>query len=149
MKKTLLILTLGVLALFLVSGCAQTTTIPQDMTDDTMDEIVIEDPIMEDPVVDDDVKTFVITADNFNFYHGGEVAPDLYVNVGDTVRIEFVNEEGMHDWVLDEFNAATAIIQGGETDVIEFVADQAGTFEFYCSVMQHRAMGMVGNLIVE
>ena len=40
-------------------------------------------------------------------------------------------------------------INGGETDSIEFVADKVGTFEYYCSVGQHRSMGMVGKLTVE
>ena len=32
---------------------------------------------------------------------------------------------------------------------VEFVASIAGTFEYYCSVGEHRAKGMKGNLIVE
>ena len=32
---------------------------------------------------------------------------------------------------------------------VEFTVDKTGTFEYYCSVGQHRANGMVGNLIVE
>ena len=55
----------------------------------------------------------------------------------------------MHDWVLDEFNAKTKVIQGGQTDTVEFTASKAGTFEYYCSVGQHRQMGMVGKFIVQ
>jgi plastocyanin len=29
------------------------------------------------------------------------------------------------------------------------VADKKGTFEYYCSVGQHRALGMKGKLVVE
>lgn len=32
---------------------------------------------------------------------------------------------------------------------VTFVADTLGTFEYYCSVGNHRAQGMVGNLVVE
>jgi plastocyanin len=32
---------------------------------------------------------------------------------------------------------------------IEFVANKKGKFEYYCSVGEHRAMGMKGNLVVE
>jgi len=32
---------------------------------------------------------------------------------------------------------------------VTFVADKAGEYEFYCSVGQHRANGMVGKLIVK
>lgn len=99
-------------------------------------------------VVDDDmtgeVKEFRVVGTNFAFSE-----KEITVNKGDTVRIVFVNEEGFHDWVLDEFDAATSQIQAGNQETIEFVADQSGEFEYYCSVGQHRAMGMVGKLIVE
>jgi nitrite reductase (NO-forming) len=40
-------------------------------------------------------------------------------------------------------------VNGGETTSVEFVADKTGTFEYYCSVGAHRAMGMTGSLVVE
>ena len=61
----------------------------------------------------------------------------------------FINEKGTHNWTLDEFDAKTDTIQGGETDSVEFTADKAGTFEYYCGVGNHRAQGMVGKLMVE
>lgn len=81
-----------------------------------------------------------------NFYYDME---EIRVKEGDTVTINFRSVEGFHDWVVDEFNAATGQVStGGETSVT-FVADKKGTFEYYCSVGSHRAQGMVGNLIVE
>ncbi len=74
---------------------------------------------------------------------------EIRVKKGDTVKIQFTNKEGFHDWVIDEFNARTKQLQAGQTETIEFVADKTGTFEYYCSVGQHRANGMVGKLIVE
>lgn len=74
---------------------------------------------------------------------------EIRVKKGDKVRIVFTNKEGFHDWVIDEFNARTPQIRAGETATIEFVADKVGTFEYYCSVGQHRQLGMKGNLIVE
>ena len=73
----------------------------------------------------------------------------LKLKKGDTVRINFINDEGFHDWKLDEFNAATAKLNAGGKETIEFYADKTGTFEYYCSVGKHREMGMVGNLVVE
>lgn len=91
------------------------------------------------------VKEFTVSGTNFAFDPA-----EIRVQQGDTVRITLVNDSAMpHDWKLDEFNAATAIIQGGQQDTIEFVADEAGEFEYYCSVGQHRELGMVGTLIVE
>lgn len=90
------------------------------------------------------VREFTVVATPFKFD-----VTEIKVKKGDTVRIVFKNEGGMHDWVVDEFNARTKQLQAGQTETIEFVADKVGTFEYYCSVMQHRQMGMVGKLIVE
>ena len=74
---------------------------------------------------------------------------NITVNQGDTVVINLTNDEGVHDWKIDEFNAQTAVLDAaGQTDSISFVADQAGTFEFYCSIPGHRQLGMVGTLTV-
>lgn len=90
------------------------------------------------------VKTFNISGKNFEFSE-----KEIRVKKGDTVKIVFTSSNGFHDWTVDEFNAKTKQINTGETSEIEFVADKAGTFEYYCSVGNHRKMGMVGNLIVE
>lgn len=95
-------------------------------------------------VVDPNAKVFEVVGSNFAFD-----VKEIKVKKGDTVRINFTNKEGKHDWVVDELNARTQIIEGGSSDSITFVADKAGTFEYYCSVMEHRKMGMVGKLIVE
>ncbi len=87
------------------------------------------------------------TIDSFEF---GYDQKTITVKEGDTVTINLTNSGKMpHDWVVDEFDAATKQIKNGETDTLTFVADKAGTYEFYCSVGQHRANGMVGTLIVE
>lgn len=74
---------------------------------------------------------------------------EIRVHEGDIVNINLTSEQGFHDWVLDEFQAATNQISAGQTSIITFVANQKGTFEYYCSVGEHRKMGMVGTLIVE
>jgi plastocyanin len=89
-------------------------------------------------------KEFTITGSSFSF------APNaITVNKGDTVKITFKNANGFHDLVIDEFNARTQKINGGQSETITFVADKAGTFEYYCSVGTHRQMGMVGTLTVK
>ncbi|MEK7519905.1 MAG: cupredoxin domain-containing protein [Patescibacteria group bacterium] len=89
------------------------------------------------------VKEFIVTGSSFSF------APNtLAVKKGDRVRIVFKNAEGFHDWKLDEFGVATKQLKVGESETIEFIADKAGTFEYYCSVGKHRAMGMKGILTV-
>lgn len=74
---------------------------------------------------------------------------EIRVKEGDTVTINFESSDGFHDWVVDEFDAATAQVRPGTPTSVTFVASKAGTYEYYCSVGSHRAQGMVGNLIVE
>lgn len=73
----------------------------------------------------------------------------IKVKKGDIVTINFVSNEGFHDWVVDEFDAATARVNEGGTTSVTFTADKVGTFQYYCSVGKHRQLGMVGYLIVE
>ncbi|MES2470810.1 MAG: cupredoxin domain-containing protein [Patescibacteria group bacterium] len=89
-------------------------------------------------------KAFTVAATNFKFQ-----PVEMRVKQGDRVRVTLDNQTGRHDFVLDEFNARTAVLDGGQQQTIEFVADKKGTFEYYCSVGTHRQMGMKGNLIVE
>jgi plastocyanin len=91
-----------------------------------------------------DVKAFTVTGDNFAFD-----LKEMKVKKGDRVRVTFKNAEGFHDFRLDEFSVATAKVAAGGEETVEFTADKAGTFEYYCSVGKHRQMGMKGNLIVE
>lgn len=89
------------------------------------------------------VKEFVVTGSKYAFSPA-----TLSVKKGDHVKITFMNSGGMHDFVIDELNVRTNAIQGGGQEVVEFDATQAGTFEYYCSVGNHRAMGMQGTLTV-
>ena len=89
-------------------------------------------------------KEFTVLATPFTFS-----LSEIKVKKGDRVKITFRNDQGMHDWVVDEFNVRTKQLQAGQSEIIEFVADKTGTFEYYCSVNGHRQMGMKGSLIVE
>jgi plastocyanin len=96
-----------------------------------------------------EIKIFILTGENFKFVMNGIDNPDINVKKGNRVRIEFASTQGFHDWVVDEFGASTDKISEGGLTSVEFVADKKGTFEYYCSVGQHRANGMKGNLVVE
>jgi plastocyanin len=103
---------------------------------------------MEYPIPDDEavLETKEFTVDAFNY---GYDITEIRVKQGDRVTINLTNSGGFHDLVIDEFSAATEKIREGGLTSVTFVADKAGTFEFYCSVGNHRAEGMVGTLIVE
>lgn len=91
-------------------------------------------------------KEFTLDSSEFKFD-----IKTITVKSGDTVKLTLTNSGKMpHDWVVDEFTGAkTKKITNGQTDTITFVADKVGTYEYYCSVGQHRANGMVGKLIVQ
>lgn len=91
-----------------------------------------------------EAKEFTVESKGLNF-----TPNEIRVKVGDKVKIIYKNNIGQHNWTLDEFNAKTKLINAGEQDTVEFVADKAGSFEFYCSVAGHRQAGMKGMLIVE
>jgi plastocyanin len=91
----------------------------------------------------DGVKIFTVDGSNFKF------EPNMItVNKGDKIKVVFKNTGGFHDFVIDEFNVKTKQIGANAEDSVEFTADKTGSFEFYCSVGNHRAMGMKGTLVV-
>lgn len=102
------------------------------------------DAMSDDTEADAEAKVFDIDGSNFAFS-----VKEIRVQEGDTVTINLTSADGFHDWNVDEFDAATTRVNTGETASVTFVADTAGTYEYYCSVGNHRAMGMVGTLIVE
>lgn len=89
------------------------------------------------------IKSFMVLGSNYKFSLG-----EMRVKKGDRVRVTFKNIEGFHDFKIDEFSVSTKQINAGQEEIIEFVASKTGSFEFYCSVGQHRANGMKGTLVV-
>jgi plastocyanin len=122
-------------AFFLMSG--------SDSSSNDVSGSVDESPIKGE------LKTFVLGGENFKFTMNGNDNPEIKVNEGDRVRIEFTSTKGFHDWVVDEFDASTEKVNDGGSTFVEFTADKKGTFEYYCSVGQHRANGMKGVFVVE
>jgi plastocyanin len=146
-NKTLSIIVVLVLIALGVFFFMGRTTAPTnlDFTDNTPEVTETqEENDTEENVTNSEVKEFAINAGNFAFSE-----KNITVKKGDRVRLVVTNTAGVHDLKLDKFNVATPILQVGQSQTVEFVADEAGTFEYYCSVGNHRAMGMVGTLVVE
>ena len=51
--------------------------------------------------------------------------------------------------VVDGYNVSTKTLSEGGSDTIQFVSDKTGSFEYYCSVANHRDLGMKGVLVVQ
>lgn len=114
-------------------------SIQQSSTPSTMDSSPSASPSAETGV-----KEFTIVGSSFKF------APSqITVKQGDKVKITLKNTGGTHDLFIDGYKIQTKVINSGAEDTIEFTADKAGTFDFWCTVGNHKAMGMVGKLVVE
>lgn len=159
----------ALLSILLLAGCQTTTTEEPEVTDTTTEVTENTTDEMTDDVADDsemdmtedtetkadetdateaDLVTVDMTGENFKFFVNGVENPTLTVKKDDRVVINFTSTSGFHDVVIDEFNAATDQVDTGGTTSVEFVADQVGTFSYYCSVGQHRANGMEGMIEV-
>lgn len=131
MRKHYLLATFVILAGFVLIGASCTTkqtTSPEPTTTNSQ-------------VAD---RTINISGENYSFS-----LEEIKIKKGDRVKIVFTSKQDFHDLVIDEFNVATQQIRAGETSSIEFTADKVGSFEYYCSVGNHRQLGMVGKLIAE
>jgi plastocyanin len=73
----------------------------------------------------------------------------ITVAPGQTIRVTN-NGSLQHDFVIDEWGLATALLSNSQTDEITVPADaQAGqSYTYYCSVPGHAAAGMQGTLTV-
>ena len=89
------------------------------------------------------VKKFTVHESSFMF----DVS-QITVNKGDTVQVTVINDGGTHNVAFPDFNTRTTI-NGGGSQTITFVADKTGTFQYYCEVDGHKAMGMTGTLTVQ
>lgn len=145
------IIALVILSLVLIvfSGKKNSNT---DNSSQTIEKNVVQSPLVasttppntKQDIVTKDVKEFFVTGNNYTF-----VPPQIVVKKGDTVKINFKDGGGFHDLKIDEFGVATKKLKNGESDTVTFIADKAGSFEYYCSIGNHRAMGMKGVLIVK
>ncbi len=102
-----------------------------------------------DVLSESNAVTFKLTGENYKYVLDGVDNPELRVKQGDKVIVEFESTQGFHDWAVDEFGKTGRVRTDDGVTTVEFIADKKGTFEYYCSVGNHRALGMKGNLIVE
>jgi len=89
-------------------------------------------------------QKITITGSNFSFSPNSITAKK-----GQKVTVTFKSGGGFHNFAIDEFNVKTDVVGTGKSVDVTFTPDKTGTFEFYCAVGNHRAMGMVGKLIVQ
>lgn len=97
------------------------------------------------PKLTGQTKEFNVIAKSYSF-----TPSDIRVNNGDKVKLNVFIADGFHDFVIDEFTGArTERTSAVATTTIEFIVNKTGEFKYYCSVGNHRQLGMEGILIVE
>ncbi len=102
------------------------------------------DSQVTDTVIDADAQVVNIEGGSFYFKPN-----EIRVKAGTPVKIVMTAADMMHDFNIDALNVKMPITKAGETGTVEFTPMTKGTFEFYCSVGNHKAQGQVGKLIVE
>ncbi|MEE8392462.1 MAG: c-type cytochrome [Anaerolineae bacterium] len=65
---------------------------------------------------------------------GGWNLDHITVNKGDTVRLRITSQDVVHGFVIGKLGVDTGPILPGEPVTVEFVADEAGQFTYYCNV---------------
>lgn len=93
---------------------------------------------------DEDITEVIIKAESYRF-----TPNTVTVKQGEKVRLVLESTNGTHDLAIDELGVATQLVSDGHKAWVDFIPDKKGTFSFYCSVSDHRAMGMEGTLVVE
>ena len=64
--------------------------------------------------------------------------PTLYVSKGGLESIHFINEDydthSKHNFNIDEFNVHSKDLGYFQSQIITFIVDRDGIFEYYCSI---------------
>ncbi len=144
---TIGILLIGAGVLFLLLKKGASVVVPIFTTPgptNTMIQNTVTNSSLNDPNMMGNIHSFDIEGSNFKFEPS-----EIVVKQGDTVQINFKNNQGMHNLTIDGLNVATKTITEGASEQITFVAEKKGTYEFYCSMDNHRAVGMKGILVVQ
>jgi heme/copper-type cytochrome/quinol oxidase subunit 2 len=143
-------LLVGIVSVFLIAACAQQSAQPaaQPVVEPT---VQAETPALGKEGVEEMVvapasvvKEFDIEAKQWSF------EPSIIsVNEGDTVKLNIESIDVTHGFALFEFDVNERLAPG-KTVTVEFIADKAGEYTFFCSVPCGSGHGsMNGKLIVE
>jgi cytochrome c oxidase subunit II len=91
----------------------------------------------------DQTKTFTIVAKKYTFSPAR-----IEVMQNDLVKIEFRTDDIPHSWTVDAYRISKRA-NPGQPVTIEFRADKAGTFPFYCNLkIDDGCKAMRGELVV-
>lgn len=91
-----------------------------------------------------EIKEVLVSGNEYSF-----TPASITLSKGQRTKIVFKNiGNTSHDFVVDELGVKTAVISGGQEIALEVVPEKTATYSFYCSVGNHRNLGMEGKLTV-
>lgn len=133
----------------LVAGCVKVQKKPADMP--AMDEPRAQQDVTVQPITGNEDAP-VVEADETVHLSDFSFSPAvLQVKAGKTLWVKLVNATGSHDFVIDELNVQSSVLEENQEAIvkIEVPQDVAGEkYRFYSSVDKDRARGMEGTLEV-
>lgn len=103
-----------------------------------------DEPVAEpEPTPAPSTVSFNVTAKQWSFS-----PTTITVKKGDRVRLSITSVDVRHGFALPTFDISETL-QPGQTTTVEFSADQAGSFSFFCNVFCGDGHGaMTGTLVV-
>jgi plastocyanin len=150
MIKSLLIIALVIGSTSILAACTQQNQTMDDTG--TMETAPAGSNVDTNPDAANQEMTgpLEVTMDGGEFFFSPNV---ITASPGQEVIITLTNTQGEmpHDFVIDELDVASEEIEQGEETTVSFVVPETAAgqdYEFYCSVGEHRANGMVGVLTV-
>jgi cytochrome c oxidase subunit 2 len=84
------------------------------------------------PWTERDVKVFDLIAQRPE--DGGWQPERITVNQGDRVRLRLHGADVVHGFAMGRLGIEPVVVQPGEVKMVEFVAERAGRFTFYCDI---------------
>lgn len=152
MVRSLLIMAFVIVVSSGLAACTNQTA-PVDENDGA--GIMESSPAVSEMVEPDELEMvegdiLEVTLDGGEFYFEPNM---IEAKPGQTVTVRLTNTTGEmpHDFVIDELGVATDMVMPGEETTVTFTVPETAagqSYEFYCSVGEHRANGMVGTLNV-
>ena len=126
MRKEIIV---SVLLVLILAACSSQS----DQGTGSVVKLVRNDQVADpaDSVTTETGKVVDITIEAFNF---GFTQSPATISKGDKVRITFTSSSGTHGLAIPDFGVTLGPVSPGEQETVEFVADKAGSFAYFCNV---------------
>jgi nitrosocyanin len=148
MNPLIIVAVIAILAIgaYMMMTRTQTPTVQPESNEQTAPDSTSAGASAETIMAETATDVRIIDLEAGSFYYKPST---ITVKKGEKVKIIMKSVDMMHDFNIDELGVKIPITKSGETSTVEFTAEQVGSFEYYCSVGQHRANGQIGTITVE